>query len=377
MRILHLSKFYPPDPGGLEHVVASVAEGAAAAGHEVRVVCACGSRWKGHAAREPGMSVRNGVTVIRLPTFGILWSQPVTPMYLSAARWKSDVVYVHRPHPLADVAATLFGGDRALVFHHSDVQRQRSARVLYQPLARRVAARARAVVVATASHLRHAGDLGSDGVEKARVIPYGVDTTRFTPAAAPVSRPEVYESFSDGPVGFFVGRLVPYKGLDVLLRAVVGTDLRMVIAGDGPVRPTLEREIERLGLADQVVLVGGIADSDLPLYHQAADYFVLPSNTPAEMFGVVMAEAMACGKPVVSTALPTGVREVNAAGVTGLEVAPNDHEALRAAMLELEGNPELRTRFGAAGRARVEERFSLRDMISSHVALCEEIAAAG
>ena len=60
-----------------------------------------GSQWKGQAAREPGVSVRNGVTVIRPPTFGILWSQPVTPMYLSAARWKSDVVYVHRPHPLA------------------------------------------------------------------------------------------------------------------------------------------------------------------------------------------------------------------------------------------------------------------------------------
>ncbi|MFB3111448.1 MAG: glycosyltransferase, partial [Gemmatimonadales bacterium] len=127
----------------------------------------------------------------------------------------------------------------------------------------------------------------------------------------------------------------------------------------------------------QVVLVGGISHSDVPIYHQAADYFVLPSITPAEMFGVAMAEAMACGKPVVSTSLPTGVREVNAAGVTGLEVAPNDHEALREAMLELAGNPELRTRFGTAGRVRVEKRFSLRDMISSHVALCEEIADAG
>ena len=376
MRILHLSKFYPPDPGGLEHVVASLAEGAAAAGHEVRVVCARGSQWKGPAAREPGLSVRNGVTVVRSPTFGILWSQPVTPMYLSAARWKSDVVYVHRPHPLADVAATLFGGDRILVFHHSDVQRQQSARVLYQPLARRVAAKARAVVVATKSHLQHAGDLGKHGAAKARVIPYGVDTTRFTPGA-PESRPEIFDSFPAGPVGLFVGRLVPYKGLDVLIRAVAGTDLHVVIVGDGPQRPSLEREIGRLGLAHQVALVGGISDGDLPIYHQAADYFVLPSITPAEMFGVVMAEAMACGKPVVSTSLPTGVREVNAPGVTGLEATPNDHEALRAAMLELAGNPALRTKFGAAGRARIEERFSLRDMISSHVALCEEIANAG
>ena len=71
MRILHLSKFYPPDPGGLEHVVATLAEGAAAAGHEVRVVCTQGARWKGRATREPPRAVRRGVTVVRVATHGV------------------------------------------------------------------------------------------------------------------------------------------------------------------------------------------------------------------------------------------------------------------------------------------------------------------
>ena len=69
-----------------------------------------------------------------------------------------------------------------------------------------------------------------------------------------------------------------------------------------------------------------------------------------------------------------GVREVNLAGVTGLEVPPDDSEALRAAMLQLSGDEGLRNRLGAAGRARVEERFSLEAMIAAHLALCEEIA---
>ncbi len=375
MRILHLSKFYPPDPGGLEHVVATLAEGAAAAGHEVRVVCAQGARWKGRATREPVQAVRRGVTVVRAATHGVLWSQPVAPGYLSAARWKSDVVYVHRPHPMADLAAAVFGRGRVVVFHHSDVQRQRRARFFYQPLSRRVAAKARAVVVATASHLDQADDLGPVDPSSVRVIPYGVDTTRFAPDPRG-PRPDVFDSFSRGlgPVGFFVGRLVTYKGLDVLVRAIDGTQLSMVIVGDGPVRGSLEAEIAARDLAGRIAVVGSIPDADLPRYHRAADYFVLPSNTPAEMFGVAMVEAMACGKPVISTSLPTGVREVNLAGVTGLEVPPNDSGALRAAMLELSGDEGLRSRLGAAGRARVEARFSLKAMISAHLALCEEIA---
>src|SRR5437016_11688873 len=83
LKILHLSKFYPPDQGGLEHVVACLAEGAAAAGHEVRVVSATGSSW----LRPPGRRVteppRNGVTIDRIPTHGIVWSQPIAPGYLT------------------------------------------------------------------------------------------------------------------------------------------------------------------------------------------------------------------------------------------------------------------------------------------------------
>jgi rhamnosyl/mannosyltransferase len=374
LKILHLSKFYPPDPGGLEHVVATLAEGGAAAGHDVRVVCAQGSRWKGQAAKEPVVTDRKGVTVVRAPAYGVLWSQPVAPRYLLAARWKCDVLYIHRPHPMADLAAATLERGNTVVFHHSDVQRQRRARIFYQPLSRRVAATARAVVVATASHLEHSQDLGKAAAANARVIPYGVDTERFTvdPTGA---RPEVFDSFAPGPVGFFVGRLVSYKGLDVMLRAMVGTSLCMVITGDGPVREALERDIASLGLKGQVVLTGSIPEADLPRYHQAADYFVLPSNSPAEMFGIVMAEAMACGRPVVSTLLTTGVREVNQDGVTGLQVPPNDAEALKAAMQRLSGDEALRRRLGAAGRARVEELFSLDSMISAHLALCQEIAA--
>ena len=373
MKILHLSKFYPPDPGGLEQVVAALAEGAARRGHEVRVVAATGSGWR----RDPGRRITepplHGVVVVRLPTHGVWWSQPVAPGYLAAARWPADVIYVHRPHPLADLAAALGPRRPTIVLHHSDVQRQRIARLVYGPLAALVARRASAVVVATQAHLDHARDLGAAGRARARVIPFGVDAARFAPGT-PRRRPASFPPAERGPVALFVGRLVGYKGLDVLLDAARGSALNLVIVGGGPLEPELRRRIDAEGLAERVRLVGEVSDDDLPAYHRAADYLVLPSTTAAEMFGVVLLEAMACAKPVISTALTTGVRDVNVPDVTGLVVPPGDAAALRAAMERLAGDAALRARLGAAGRERVEREFTLDKMVEAHLALCEEIS---
>ena len=373
MKILHLSKFYPPDPGGLEQVVAHLAEGAAARGHEIRVIAATGSGW----VRNPGKRIteppRRGVVVVRLPTHGVLWSQPLAPGYLAAARWPADVVYVHHPHPLADLAVMLSPRRPTVILHHSDVQRQRAVRLAYGPLASLVARRAGAVVVATKSHLDHARDIGRAGRAKARVIPFGVDVARFAPRQHP-PRPPSFPPPERGAVGLFVGRLVSYKGLDVLVRAVQGSNLNVVVVGGGPLRPALGQWVTQAGVSDRVILAGEAPDGALPGYYQAADYVVLPSTTPAEMFGVVLLEAMACAKPIVTTTLSTGVREINVAGETGLEVPPGDADALRSAMQHLAGDAALRLRLGEAGRARVERHFTLDLMLDAHLALCGELA---
>lgn len=376
MKILHLSKFYPPDPGGLEHVVARLAEGAAAAGHEVRVVCATGSSWLRDPRKRVTEPPRMGVAVVRLPTYGVWWSQPLARGYVAASRWPADVVYVHRPHPLADLASLLTPRRPTIVFHHSDIQRQRLVRLAYQPLTRAVARRADAAVVATEANLDHAADLGRAGKQKAVVIPLGVDAKRFVPIENP-SRPAIFPSVARGPVGLFVGRLVGYKGLDVLFRAVQGTNLRVVVVGGGPLREHLDAEIRSVGLRDNILMVGTVKDDELAGYYQAAQYFVLPSTTPAEMFGISLVEAMACGRPVISTDLTTGVREVNEANVTGLVVPRGDAESLRAAMKRLAEDEALCRRLGEAARRRVEERFTLDRMVERHLELCEGVAGRG
>jgi len=243
--------------------------------------------------------------------------------------------------------------------------------LMVRPLARRVARRSFAAVIATQSHLRQARDLGAAREKCARVIPYGVDENVYAPILDP-PRPPGFPERARGAVGLFVGRLVSYKGLDVLLKAVVGTNLHVVVVGDGPLRNELCDEASRLGLGQQVLLVGRVSEAELPAYYQAADYFVFPSTTPAEMFGISLIESMGCGTPVITTTLESGVREVNEAGVTGLEVPPGDVGALRDAMQQLAGDEELRSKMGEAGRRRVEERFTLDRMVEAHLELCAE-----
>ncbi len=371
MRILHLSKFYRPDPGGLEQVVVQLAEGAGDRGHDVRVIAATGSSW----VRDPGQRItvppRDNVVVVRLPTYGIVWSQPIAPGYLAAARWPADVVHLHHPHPLADLAA-LMGPRRPLVVtHHSDVRRQALARPLYWPVVRRALRRAAAIVVPTGTHIEISREL--HGFEaKVRVIPFGVDADRFKPRGRP--RPKQFASDEETPVGLFVGRLVGYKGLHVLVDAVRGTDLRVVIVGGGPERGPLEARIARYDLGRQITVAGEIPDAELPAFYEAAAYVVLPSISPAEMFGITLVEAMAMERPVLTTALPTGVREVNAKDVTGLEVPVGNTIALRAAMQRLADDHHLRARLGKAGRQRVLERFTLEKMVDGHLELYRELA---
>ena len=121
------------------------------------------------------------------------------------------------------------------------------------------------------------------------------------------------------------------------------------------------------------MFTGTVPDSDLPALYHASDVFVLPSVTRAEAFGMVQLEAMACGKPVVSTSVPSGVPWVNQHEVTGLVVPPGDVVALATALRTLFADSTLRERFGAAGRRRVAQEFTSARMAERSVALYREV----
>ncbi|MDZ4277542.1 MAG: glycosyltransferase family 4 protein, partial [Dehalococcoidia bacterium] len=156
-----------------------------------------------------------------------------------------------------------------------------------------------------------------------------------------------------------VARLSPEKGLDVLLRAAAelireGLPLRVVLAGDGPLRSQLERQAEQLDIVGKVSFRGEVAHDEVPSVLRELDVFVLPSR--AEGFGVAALEAQAMELPVVASNVH-GIPDVVAHGRSGVLVPPGDARALAEAIGRLGRDAGLRAAMGRAGRIFVAERY--------------------
>ncbi len=369
MRILGIGKFYPPEYlGGLETAVATLNRGIVRRGEEAScVVCAVRGPTRAETV--------DGVRVVRVRSHGTVLSQPVAPGLVAAVRREpGDLVHLHHPNPAGDLAAVLDRARPLVVTQHSDIVRQRALRALYAPVLARAYGRARFVVVASEQLLAASRELAPYR-EKARVIPYGIETARFAASPETTRRAaSLRASWGPEPVVLAVGRLVGYKGFDVLVEAMRGLDARLVVVGQGPE----EDRLKALAGADaRVVLAGRVAEAELPAYYHAADLFCLPSLTMAEAFGIVLLEAMACGKPLVTTALPTGVSAVNRDGQTGLVVPPGDAGALRDALRALLGDERRRLSMGLSAKMVLDREYTAALMADRYLTLYRETLGGG
>jgi glycosyltransferase involved in cell wall biosynthesis len=213
--------------------------------------------------------------------------------------------------------------------------------------------------------------------ERVRVLPMGIDTTRFTPRAA-VARGH------DGPRLLFVGRLVEKKGTRYAIEAMAAIareepGARLMIVGDGPERTALERLTARLDLKDRVAFAGAVPNDELPALYASADLFIGPSvveaNGDTESFGVVFAEAMASGCPVVATDVG-GVADLVVDGETGVLVPERDAPAIAETVVALLRDDALRRKLAGNGVAWVREEFDLRRTASRYADLIDEVLAA-
>ncbi|PYR31000.1 MAG: glycosyltransferase [Acidobacteria bacterium] len=369
MKVLHVGKFYPPARGGMERVVQLLCEGERA--HIDSSVL---------AANDRPVTVRDevhGVPVTRAATLTTIGSVGVCPSFpLWMRRLPADVMVIHEPNPLALVAHAIARPRARLVlwFHSEVVRPQWKYRVMYRPFLRRVLRLADRIVVASPRLAEFAEEL-KDFRHKCVPIPFGLDLTPLD-LTDEVERKvaDIYAQHAS-PLALFVGRMVPYKGVDILLHALTDVDARLVLVGDGPERAAWQQLAVDLGLQDRVHFLGEVVQTDLTALYHACDFFVLPSVTRAEAFGMVQLEAMACGKPVISTLLPTGVPWVNRDGETGLVVQPQNVPALRAALARLARDAALRAEMGAQGRARVLAHFTVPRMIERTTTLYTSILA--
>lgn len=205
-----------------------------------------------------------------------------------------------------------------------------------------------------------AGLLHDRGVspDRTHVLPNGTDPEHFRPLdGAPLRQRLGLEA---RPVLLTVGRLVPRKGIDTVLRALptiaeAVPDVAYLVVGTGPDQSRLTRIAERHHVRDRVRFVGQLGHDRLPLYYSAADLFVMPARTSppdVEGFGLVFLEANACGTPVIGArtgGIPDAIRD----GDTGLLVPPADPDALAEAAVRVLTTPTLADALGRQGRHRV------------------------
>jgi rhamnosyl/mannosyltransferase len=258
---------------------------------------------------------------------------------------------------------------KLIVRYQCDVVRQATAMRFYRPFQQRFLSQAE-VIMPTSELYARSSEALRPWKAKWRIVPLGIEPEKFE--ASPEAVRKVQERFGKTFV-LFSGVHRYYKGLDYLVRAAKDIQAPLVIAGDGFERPKLMALAEAEGAS--IHFPGVLGEEELAAYLQACTVFVFPSSARTEAFGISMLEAQAAGKPVVATKLGTGVELVNLDGVTGINVPPQDPQAIAAAVNKLLADAELRDRMGAEAKARVEREFRADRLARQEFELYQEVLA--
>jgi glycogen(starch) synthase len=375
VRVMMLSWEYPPAlVGGLGRHVHALATTLGAAGHDVTVVTR-------HTAGAPTDEHAEGVRVVRavpdpvsfppdtanLLPWTMAFNHTLTRAALTATRDAAfDIVHAH-DWLVAHAAVTLrehLGVPLVATIHATEAGRHQGHlphphNRMIDDVERWLTAAASRVIVCSA-YMRGAVcrqfDLPTEGVD---VVHNGVDALRWHARPRAVAAARARFADGDSPLVSFAGRLVYEKGVQHAVAAVRRLrlrhpGLRLVVAGDGPYRPELERLARELGVADAVSFAGFLGGHELPALMAASDCYVVPSVY--EPFGMVALEAAAAGTPV-AVARTGGLAEIVEPGVTGVLFPPADPDGLADAVSSLLLDTDYARGMARRGRRRVREDF--------------------
>jgi glycosyltransferase involved in cell wall biosynthesis len=377
VRIVQVSPFFYPHAGGVESHVRSLAGEFARLGHEVTVVT---SR---HDPSLPLDQEFEGYRILRAKSWAVWYNTPIAPATRRlVASVPGDVFHLHFPPPVTSYFAARGLDHRAVprcLTYHCDLYLEGAIGSILTELYSALflpptLARVDRVIAHTRSYANTSRAIRGRPIE---IIPSAVDLRRF--------RPDLNGAVVRARLGLqgqrvlaFTGRLVPHKGVDVILRALreLPSDVSLILVGHGPRLAELQSLARRLDVESRVRFCTDVSDDELPLYLRAADLFVFPSQNRLEGFGLVVAEAMASGLPVIIADMP-GVREVIEPGKEGLLVEPLIERDLVGRIQELLDDPARRAAMGAAARKRAEERFSLEIVARQLLTVYEGLRATG
>jgi len=309
LRVLHVGKFFPPHPGGMETYLRDLMNVQKRQGLSVMALVHASKR--GIFDREESVDALDGTTyqVMRSARWFNLGFVPISPGFILSAlkaikRFKPNVIHIHHPNSSAMWLLLLPAARRVPWVAHwqSDIETPSSSNLIrflyriYRPIEQAILRKTARIIATSPPYLESSTALASHRT-KCEVIPLGLDLVRLPKAdgVSGVDRPK-------NPLILFVGRLATYKGLHNLVEALGDLEgAHCWIVGDGPLRSPLERAIQKLQLNDRITLVGAVSEADKWRLYKTCDVLVLPSVEKTESFGMVLLEATHFQRPVVVT----------------------------------------------------------------------------
>lgn len=372
-KVLHISKYYSPFVGGVEQIARDCV---LALQGKVDQKIICFDHVKG---RKDSTAVVDGVDVIRCAQEVLVASQAMGRSYSGQLRkviqeYNPDIVIFHYPNPFVShfLLQCLPKKTKLIVWWHLDIYKQKVLKYFFYHQNRKLLSRANKVIATSPNYIEGSQWLSSVR-DKCVVIPNCIDENRLQITDAIKEKAAEIRKQDEGKIiCLAVGRHVPYKGFEYLIKASKLLDDRfdIRITGKGP----LTEELHELAKGDDKVhFLGLVSDEDLKANLLACDIFIFSSITKNEAFGVALAEGMYFGHPAVTFTIPgSGVNYVSIDGETGIEVENRNVERYAAAIKKLADDKDLREKYGIAAKERVIRNFLFSAFIENVTNLIKE-----
>lgn len=369
MKVAHLVTVFPPYKSGIGNACYQEVLGLAKLGHEVTVFTPDYGGAKLPLADFPA-------SIFYLKPFFKYGNAAVVPNILKELN-HFDIVHIHYP---------FIGGIESFIFkkikkplilqYHMDLSMPRVFSFFLKPynlITKNIFKRADKILVSSFDYAEKSkiiSDFFKASKGKFIELPYGVDINKFKPQAKKGDLLKKLNLTEPDKIILFVGGLDKahaFKGIDILLQAVAnskleGLSLKLIIVGRGSQKGKYEKMANELGVKNKVIFADQVDNQELPDYYNLADVFVLPSINNLESFGIVLLEAMACGKSCIASNLP-GVRTVVDETKTGFLVEPGNVNDLMEKIKNILENESLNREMGRVSREKIEEKYDQEQII--------------
>lgn len=390
MNVVHVTPFFPPHEGGIERHVYFLTKALAEEGLDVKIYTSnvyhgYKNRWFVPSTTYANREIINGVQVLRSTPIWLPLRNPLMPdLFFQLFRERPDIIHTHdyffNTTNVACLCSMIKKSPLVLTYHTTDIQFRSFGvdfvRQLYDRSAGSLLLRnsRKIITVNSIIHKR----LVAQGVNPNKIvtIPNGISFDEFELDMSEYNKSAYRHKLGvadDESMILFVGRLIEWKGVEYLIRALslIKKDIpsiKLVIVGEGPIRNELMELTRKIGVTKSVVFVGQIPHAQIPKVIHSADVCVLPSIHDGQR---ILLEFMACKKPVVATSVGS-IPEI-ITSQSGVLVEPKSEASLAEGLLRVLTDNRFSCQIATRAKEYVKRKFDLKQMVKKTIAIYKDL----